>query len=295
MEQHSVHIPTTDTPPQTNQELHAFQENMRLMNVVVREMKEIAELPSEKPKDISPLQKVEFGEKEGVYTYMEGYEYPYKGFPFYEFVDRIDLMKKITRTTLSGIYHELKNRNKLWLLTLIPSLWIIKVLVRAGIYVFFRIVERFRLKSNRYCQAVRELHRVFSKEYPQEKIADRDFRFRIRDALCMVLEFDNAYRYRFQDLMEDLDQKRVKTHTVAELLRLLDVMSTRERTQEIKDTWRLFKYVVSIYLRYDREVRNIIGTVLSEIDVEKVKLDEGDKCFCGKRQDYTFKYQKNVS
>ena len=295
-ETHSVHVPLTDSPPETNGELAAFQENMRLMSTIVREMKEIAELPSEKPKDVSPLQKVEISDHGGVFTYMEGYEHPYKGFPFHEFVDRIDLMKKITRTTLSGIYHELKKSNKLWLLTLLPSLWIVKTLVRAGIYVFYRIVERFRLKSRCYCQAVRELYRAFSIEDPNETVGDRDLRFRIRDCLCMILEFDNAYRYRTQDIIVELDQKRIKTHTIAELHRLFDIMSTREKTQEIRDTWKLFKYLVSFYLRFDKKVRNIIGDVLSEIDIEKVKLDAGDIEFCKKRQDYTFKFmQNNVS
>ena len=289
----SIPVPLSGAIPENNEQLNALQENMKAMATVVREMKEIPELPSEKPKDISPLQRVEMPPEGGVLTYMEGYEYPYKGFPYYEFVDRIDLLKKITRTTLSGIYHELKKRNKLWFLTLLPSLWIMKVLVRVGIYVFYRIVERFRLKKEKYCPAVREIYRVFSIDDPDERVGERDLRWRIRDSICMVLEFDNAYRYRTQDLIEELNKDNVRKDPAKEICRLLDIMMTREKTQEIKDTWKLFKMLVTYYLRFDKKMKQIIGNVLAELDIEKVKLDIGDKQFCEKRKDYTFGFMLN--
>src|SRR3990167_5690221 len=87
----------------------AFLQNMALMNQVVRQMKEIPELPSEKPKDVHALTKVEFPESGGVLTYMQGYDHPYRGFPFHEFVDKIDVIKKITRAVLSGLFHGLKD------------------------------------------------------------------------------------------------------------------------------------------------------------------------------------------
>lgn len=290
----SVPLPLLLTEvPQSQEQLNVLQANMKAMATVVAEMKEIPQLPSEKPKDISPLQRVEMPPDGGVLTYMEGYEYPYKGFPYYEFVDRIDLLKKITRATLSGIYHELKKRNKLWFLTLLPSLWILKVAIRTGIYVIHRIVERFRLKKEKYCQAVREIHRVLSIDNPEEKIKDRDLRLQIRDCLCMILEFDNAYRYRTQDLMEELDKTDAKKNLAKEICRLLDIMSSREKTQEIKDTWTLFKMFVTYYLHFDKRMKTIIGNMLAEIDIEKVKLDLGDKQFCAKRIDYIFGFMLN--
>lgn len=259
-----------------------------MMKAIAQEMKEIAELPSEIPQDSNPLLRVEFPEKGGVLTWMEGYEHPFKGYPFHEFVDRIDAVKKMFRAWLSGLYHQLKRRNRLWLLTLIPGLWVSKAAVRASINVIYRIIERFRIKKERYCDALREVHRAFSGERLNESVSEREIRHNFRDSLCMVLEFDNAYRYRFQDILAHLDKVRLYKNPIKELVHLLDLMSEREVTQEIRDTWKLLKYVVRFYLVFDRKFLRMITETLMQLDIDKVALSVEDKVFCLPRKDYKF-------
>lgn len=267
-------------------------QNMKIMHQIVSEMKEVPILESEKPKDVSPLTKVEFPENGGVLTFMEGHEYPYKGFPAAEFVDRIDLLKKVIRTTLSGFYHELKGKSKLKLLTLLPALWVARHGVRTGIYTFYRIIDRFKMKEFRYSSTVRELHRAFSVEIPKESVKDKEIRLMLRDGICMLLEFDNAYRYRFQDIIAELNRENARKNIIGELKRLLTIMQSREKTPEVRDTWTLFKLLVSLYLRFDKGMKTLISNVLVEIDTGKAALDEGDKHYCNPRQDYTFGYMK---
>jgi hypothetical protein len=180
-----------------------YVRHMQLMGGIAKDMKEIPELASEiiTAKTSNPLTRVEFPEKGGVLSSMEKYEHPFKGYPYHEFVDRVDFIKKTSRSFLSGLYHRLKRRNKLWFVTLLPGLWIAKDFVRAGVYDAFRIVERFRIKKERYCDFVRELYRAFSLEIPGEKEADAEFRAHLKDVACMILEFDNAYRFRAQDIL----------------------------------------------------------------------------------------------
>lgn len=268
----------------------AFMENMKIMNAVVREMKEIPELPSEVPTDVAGLDRVEFPEAGGIHTYMDGQKYPYKGFPYNEFVERVDLLKKITRTVLSGMYHELKSKPRVQLLTLVPAAWASKSLVRTGIYVFYRILDRFKMKSNRYCDAGRELYRAFSLSVEGEGSKELELRLMLRDAICMIIEFDNAYRYRLQDIIAELDQRAVKEQPTKEITRLLEIMQTRERTQELVDTWTLFKLLIKWYLRFDKPMQRIITNVLANIDIGKVKLTPEDEQFCEKRKDYYFKF-----
>lgn len=265
----------------------AYMENMQIMNSIVAEMKEIPQLPSEKPNDVQALERVEFPEQGGVLTYMSNHEgIPYKGFPIAELVDRIDLIKKVIRGLLSGFYHQLKNRNKFILLTLIPSAWIFKDLLYANVFTFSRLVERFRLKPIRYSQAIRELHRAFSVQGTDE------FTGKFRDLLCMFLELDNAYRFRAQDLIEEIRKDEVKKNPRKELKRVIDIATTRETTQEIKDTWKLLNYVVSYYLPFDRKLTKLISSVLLEVNVEELKLTSEDKHYCNPRKDYVFGFQK---
>ena len=259
----------------------AAMQNSAIMHQIVREMKEIAELPSETPKDVHPLERVEFPDKGGVLTYMGGYAYPYKGFPFFEFVDKIDAMKKMQRGILSSLFHALKARK--WKILLIP--WLLTDIASALIYPFYRMVERFRLKPERYCDAMRELHRTFS-------LSQNETRLQLRDIACMLLEMDNAYRFRFQDIIVELDKEKLRKRPSREVLRLLRLMQDREKTQEVKDTWKLVQYFVPLYLIINRSFRKALVEVLGELDLEKVALSVEDKHFCEKRLDYQFDFMQ---
>lgn len=266
-------------------------QNMQKMQQIVRQMKEIPELPSEVPKDVQALTRVEFPEQGGVHTYMEGFEHPYKGFPFFEFVEKIDTVKKIQRATLSSLFHSFKARpwyQKVFLL-FVP--WLFKDLVEAYILAFHRIISRFRVKRERYSDAMRELHQAFSFSFWNETEKDKELRFQVRDILCMVLEFDNAYRYRFQDIIVELDKESLRKNPSKELVRLLNIMQTRETTQEIKDSWTLIKRFLPLYLRCNRKLRRTVIGVLSNVDLEKIALDSADQEFCAKRTDYKFGFQ----
>ena len=275
----------------------AYVENTRRMNEIVAEMKEIPFLPSEQPgkredgsSDINPLEKVEFPSEGGVLTYMGGYPQPYKGFPFFEFVDKIDVIKKIQRATLSSLYHSLKTKKWWQLAPLILVPWLFGVLVRSFIYSFYRMVDRFKVKPLRYCTSMRELHRAFSIEYFGEQ--DKEMRLMLRDLMCMFLEFDNAYRFRFQDVIVELNKENLRKSPTKEIKRLFNIMSSREKTQEIKDTWKLVQYFLPLYMRVNKSLRVKTINILNELNLEKMELSVEDKVFSEKRKDYSFGFMQ---
>lgn len=269
--------------------INAQMDNIQIMNQIFAEMKEIAVLPSEQPKDKSALQRVEFPDEGGILTYMEGFKQPYQGFPFYEFVDKIDLIKKVLRAKLSALYHQFKN-DKVKFLFFLPSLFVARKMIYAEIYPWYRVIERVRVKSFLYSTPIRELHRAFSVSVPRETKDLADLRLMIRDLACMVLEFDNAYRYRFQDLMTELDTKA--KNPIKELKRILDIAISREKHQEIKDTWRLLKVFFSLYLKMDRKMLALITSVMRNLNTDAVKITDLEKEYCEKRVDYTFSFMK---
>jgi len=292
-------MPSKETvvkPPKIENPMDAMIYNMRAMNQIVEEMRLIPRKERKKmaedAKNVNALIKVELPKEGGVLTYMEGMDQPYRGFPFWEFVDKLDIFKKIGKSLLSGVYHSLVKKNKVKLITFLPSVWAIKGVVRTAIYVFYRQVERFRLKPNRYCQCVRELYRVFSIQKDKESIETEELRIMIRDAICIFLEFDNAYRFRVQDWMEEFDITKFRKKPIRELKRILDIAIKRETTQEMKDTWILLKRVLLRYLLFDKELKQILVDAFSNLDIEKVKLTKEDICYCRPRKDYIFGFMK---
>jgi len=290
----------------------AFLENQRIMNGIVAEMKEVAILPSEVPKEVNALERVEFPDEGGVHTYMENQKYPYKGFPFLEFVDKIDYVKKISRGILSALYHmiqthevlyigdEYKKNGKIttlrfagWFATKfgITGRWLTRMM-RAEIYTFARFIDRFKMKPIRYCDAVREVHRAYSVNYAGESEQAKQLRLMLRDLFCMYLESDNAYRYRFQDVFAEVNKKAIEKNPVKEFHRLYDIMIGREVKQEVKDTWALVKWLIDNYMTKDKEMRNLMKNVSLQMDVDKIRLDEMDKSYCRPRVDYHFGFVK---
>lgn len=268
----------------------AYIQNMVAMNNIIAHMKEIPVLPSEQPKDVHALQKVEFPEEGGILTYMEGYDQPYRGFPFAEFVDKIDIIKKNSRAVLSGLYHSLKNRNIFTLLTLLPSVWVAKDIVWTGVYAFYRMIERFKIKPIMYSGGIRELHRAFSVPVEGESIGGMEKRLMLRDLVCMVFEFDNAYRFRVQDLLVEIDKYSFNNNPRKELLRILDLAQEREIQQDIKDTHSLIKMAVKYYLLFDRKLLKIIKSTIIHLDYKKFGLSIEDKFYCRPRKDYKFRF-----
>ena len=267
----------------------SFDLQTRMMEVV-RAIREIPELPSEQPKDVSPLLKVELPDEGGILTYMGSQSYPYRGFPYYEFVEKIDYIKKTSRAFLSSLYHSFKGKNRLWFIFLIPSLLFLKPLVRAWIHTYYRIVERFRIKSLRYCTAIRELHRAFSIEPENESDQDKELRIEVRDLICMILENDNAYRFRFQDISQDINKESLQRNPPRELIRLFDILQSCETGEDIRNTWILFKLFIRFYLRFDKKFCKILVRALVNLDYSRVQLTDEDKYYCSGRKDYNFRW-----
>lgn len=269
--------------------------NYQTMMAVVHRMKEIPELPSEVPNDVSALERVEEPPEGGILTYMEGQDYPYRGFPFSEMVEKIDILKKVVRGILSSFFHSLKRRNKLQVLLVAFVPWLIMDTVKALIYVIYRAVERSRIKSNMYSQSMRELHRALSTERYGENEEHRTLRRQIRDSVCMILEFDNAYRFRFQDIIVELDKVSLRKSPGKEIVRLLTLMQTREKGQDLKDTWTLLKFFIPGFLFINRKLRKDLVEVLTDLDLTKVALTVEDKSYCYPRKDYHFGFVLNPS
>lgn len=178
-----------------------------------------SELGFEKETEPMYVREIRLPKEGGIYTVFEGMP-PRKGFPINESVDAADHAKKAIMSIL-----------KTPMILLLPFCW--KKFLRE----IAKIVAPHRLKPERYCTSVREVYRVIKNE-------------NLRDVACVVLEFDSAYRYRFQDAYN------------GSLFGMFLTLYNREKDKRLKKYWRLGLWV-SPFLRL-------------KLDVEKTRLDEDD-------------------
>jgi hypothetical protein len=117
------------------------------------------------------ITKTLFPPEGGTFTEISGQEYPFPGLPSIEVVQDIEKYKRM---------------------------------IPVAIEAYAEFFAQHRLKPERYCRAVREIYRLFTLLSQREcNGKNRERWLRVRDMVCVVAEFDSAYRFRFQDIIKE--------------------------------------------------------------------------------------------
>ncbi len=110
-----------------------------------------------------------------------------------------------------------------------------------------------------YSQPVREVYRVMSGRGIHITMA--------RDILCAILENDTAYRYRFQDIVSNLDQPFFKNYPRYETKTLIELFEKREHGGNFKEI-SILKIIINFLPM--KAFKEIVGDLkLSEILLSK--------------------------
>lgn len=119
-----------------------------------------------------------------------------------------------------------------------------------------------------YCQPVRELHKVLS-----EKGIDK-----IRDIICVIMEWDTAYRYRFQDVISELNTTEFNKYPIKEIQRLAEIMFKREVTlmTSASRQFKPFLPLISIYLFFNKKLLKLIKKIVNEINIDELRMSVED-------------------
>ena len=156
-----------------------------------------------------------------VLTYLKGYKYPIKGWSDMETVGITAVYKKL----IPLVAKSLKGQN--WLQRIITLLGIsfnkkVFILWFESLFGF----GQYLLKEEYWQRSTQELRRVLKKYIDIQFV----------NAISLVWEYDNAYRYRGQDLLPEVNKSKLKGYfsTRRELLRVFDIYLTRDPDQIAK-------------------------------------------------------------
>jgi hypothetical protein len=236
----------------------------------------------------------------GILAYLYGYKYPYKGIPD---TDSFNGMHNLKRT-LSYILITFKDapaKGK-GLKILIVLLAILPKFITGSIidwflhYIF--ILEQFHLrktflKHEKYCTSVREIKRALEKVMEGKEGRTKKVLAVLKDIGTNILEIDSAYRFRFQDIMNEAKKEELSKpgiRQIHEIRRLSGILKNRERSEmHMKFKWHKISQYAILWLYWSRKTRHILAEFFKELDFEKVKPDAGDDYFNSLRQDYKFK------
>ena len=208
----------------------------------------------------------------GIITYFSDAPHPKKGFLFTDTVTKIDDIKKVLKSFLQGFSN---TRGKIFL-------FLIAVFFRKSLeYAFWKLVwnladtlEWHALKPERYCKAVREVHNAIEDES-------------LRLVVCMLLEFDDAYRFRFQDAFGEMDKPRFAANPLHEVDRVFELLQKREIDPRLQQHWKAVRRLL-FFLFWFKKPRQIIIDFCSRIEPANIAMDEADRYFATAKGEYTW-------
>jgi len=138
------------------------------------------------------------------------------------------------------------------------------------------------LKDENYSQPVKEVRRVL-----KGKLDDS-----LLDALILILEYDSGYRYRFQDVMMELNKENL-TNPAKEIIRLIDILTFRDYGEDIesaeKSKWGRMKKLIRLVFIFCPKIKKQIVAILRDINIDEIKFSKEDIYWTNKNPSYLFR------
>lgn len=134
-----------------------------------------------------------FPKEGGMESWIPGHDFPFPGMPDDRVVETINIIKKMFPIVYKWAWVVMRDRLPQYL---IPQ-------SQNG--------EIGLVDPKKYSRPIRELHRAFTLVRSREGEPEMQAKWtEMRDIICLFLEFDDAYRFRFMELMLEYDKEQAK-------------------------------------------------------------------------------------
>ena len=205
----------------------------------------------------------------GTLVHILGFKYPHKGWP-----DNITLGFNATvkRALISNIrfffknpFHPIKNAID-WLAEVYDAEYI-----------------KYQLPEQELCESAREILRT------GRKFTDTEKQFKALWCVVMFWQLDDAYKFRGQDVGENLNKDALQKNVRKEIIRLIKLGLSREvaQSEEHKKKWKYLLWIVSFILLFSN-VKRMVRNFLMELDINKIRPDLIDRYWMSRYFDYDF-------
>lgn len=195
---------------------------------------------------------------------LEGEKYPLMGYP----------RSHLLFGPLSKLKHEIKNQvfNESWEMDTDQTISHVKAKITGALNEYLEVVRYDMVPPERMNKPVRELWRAFS------LLEKREPRIKwLKEALCLILQEDDAYRFRVQWLVSVFNPSSwFCFNPIKDLEIALQEMEVAEVVGDMKERIRLLRTIVMRLLK-DPYISQLFLDFCKEVDWNKIKLSAGDK------------------
>jgi hypothetical protein len=210
---------------------------------------------------------LKIGEDGGLWTYLEGKKEPVRTYPDQTTVNTVSCYKSLLPRLLTNLSKIGWTKRIITLLSIKYNLIVFSEYL-GMIYGALPLL----LKDEYYSVPVKEIRRVLRGQI------DRN----ILDAVSLIFEYDSAYRYRFQDVIVNLNKEKINGYfsVIKEISRLFDILISREPLDNGKESGmsKKFKKLKSLIklLMLNPKVNKLVRYILLDVDLYKLQFSKED-------------------
>lgn len=229
----------------------------------------------------------------GCYTWYEGIPFPRKSAYDQDFLAYVNIIKRITL----GLVRVVGSKE-----IILPAIgfailpWSKKLnLINKFLLEWHRMAE-FTMRpamwkdEKRWCPVVREWQKfilIFLKDLGiKSNYDDLDLPKALGEDSGTIIENDDSYRYRIQDIFGEIDLQRLNENPSKEVRRVFDIYKQREHGG-IDDKFEAIVRSLTLALRIPKIRRSFLFAI-DKVDLQKLALDESDKYWAFKKTNYNF-------
>ncbi len=223
----------------------------------------------------------------GIYIYYKDLLFPSEGWPFPEALYAVNRVKRTILLLVLSLAQKDLFIAGMGLL-LLP--WKRKIRMIENFIVQFNRsaqidFDSYYLADNRFCTCCRELRILIQEFLIALGISELAAKFFARN-LSMLLEYDNAYRYRFQDVLSETTKEQLLNNPRKELARIMQLFVVRDNP----DTAGKFITFIKLlsYGTLHPKVKRALLTAIAAVEVKNLQLSEADRYHCLIRDNYLY-------
>lgn len=221
----------------------------------------------------------------GIFLYLKGAEYPQKGLTSAEAMWAVNMVKRNFIEAVKTF--SMKTFLPAWLLFLFyrkkTKVAVLEKLLGSFNRQSWGIISPFVLKSDYLTPCAQEIL-WFSYSFLMNMGISADNADRFAVTIAHAVEYDNAYRYRIEDIFSETTKVKLMEDPKGEIKRLLKIMAERD-SANVHAKFRMVVLGMAFMMLFFKKA---FLTAINEIDVRKLALDEADRYWVCLRKDYKF-------
>jgi len=233
--------------------------------------------------------KITVPEEGGLNLHFKGLPYPKKGFAYPEAAMAINTVKRqtIMLASMLGDKNLLLPAIVFMLFPYKKKLKIFNNLINHYCNNSWFVMQNIFLKENYMTPCCQEI-RKFITHFLINLGISVDLSNSAAAIFSHLIEYDDAYRYRIEDLMSETSKSELKEYPRQTFKRLMDTFGKRDKNYGfVERKFRAFSTIIS-FLLLSSKIRIAYDIAIDTIDVKKMQLDEADHYHCLSRDDYDF-------